>query len=126
MTPEVLEMYDIKFHPDGRCDVEAVVENSVVVMPQTDYDPAEWGLLCVGARSIFVMMTRCLRPMLECDASLVPESTTGKWWIARIGQTTAKTLRNEETYDDWSYGQNPFHAIRVGSDLKICTNSSSA
>ncbi len=35
------------------------------------------------------------------------ESTTGKWWISRIGQTTAKALRNEESYDDWSYGTEP-------------------
>jgi hypothetical protein len=45
--------------------------------------------------------------MPECDASLVNESTTGNWWIARIGQTTAKSLRNEESYDDWSYGTEP-------------------
>ena len=30
--------------------VEAVVEDSVVVMPQTDYDPAEWGAaMCRGS-----------------------------------------------------------------------------
>jgi hypothetical protein len=45
--------------------------------------------------------------MPECDASLVNESTTGNWWIARIGQTTAKSLRNEDSYDDWSYGTEP-------------------
>jgi hypothetical protein len=45
--------------------------------------------------------------MPECDASLVKGSTTGNWWIARIGQTTAKSLRNEESYDDWSDGTEP-------------------
>ena len=50
MNPDVLEIYDISFNPDGRCDVEAVVEDSVVVMPQTDYDPAEWGpAVCRGS-----------------------------------------------------------------------------
>ena len=50
MNPDVLEIYDIRFNPDGRCDVEAVVEDSVVVMPQTDYDPAEWGpAVCRGS-----------------------------------------------------------------------------
>lgn len=50
MNPDVLEIYDIRFNPDGRCDVEAVVEDSVVVIPQTDYDPAEWGpAMCRGS-----------------------------------------------------------------------------
>ena len=50
MTPDVLEIYDIRFNPDGRCDVEAVVEDSIVVIPQTDYDPAEWGpAMCRGS-----------------------------------------------------------------------------
>ena len=49
MNPDVLEIYDIRFNPDGRCDVEAVVEDSVVVIPQTEYDPAEWGpAMCRG------------------------------------------------------------------------------
>lgn len=45
--------------------------------------------------------------MQESDACSVNESTTGKWWISRIGQTSAKALRNEESYDDWSYGTEP-------------------
>jgi hypothetical protein len=45
--------------------------------------------------------------MQESGALLANESTTGKWWISRIGQTTAKALRNEESYDDWSYGTEP-------------------
>jgi len=45
--------------------------------------------------------------MPESDACLAHESITGKWWIARIGQTTAKSLRNEDSYDDWSYGTEP-------------------
>ena len=50
MNPDVLEIYDIKFNPDGRCDVEAVVEDSIVVIPQTEYDPAEWGpAMCRGS-----------------------------------------------------------------------------
>ena len=50
MNPDVLEIYDIRFNPDGRCDVEAVVEDSIVVIPQTDYDPAEWGpAMCRGS-----------------------------------------------------------------------------
>jgi hypothetical protein len=50
MNPDVLEIYDISFNPDGRCDVEAVVEDAVVVMPQTHYDPAEWGpAVCRGS-----------------------------------------------------------------------------
>ena len=50
MNPDVLEIYDIRFNPDGRCDVEAVVEDSVVVIPQTDYDTAEWGpAMCRGS-----------------------------------------------------------------------------
>lgn len=50
MNPDVLEIYDIRFNPDGRCDVEAVVEDSVVVVPQTNYDPAEWGpAMCRGS-----------------------------------------------------------------------------
>ena len=50
MNPDVLEIYDISFNPDGRCDVEAVVEDSVVVVPQTNYDPAEWGpAMCRGS-----------------------------------------------------------------------------
>ena len=35
------------------------------------------------------------------------ESTTGKWWTLRIGQTTARGLRNEISYDDWDYGTEP-------------------
>lgn len=50
MNPDVLEIYDIRFNPDGRCDVEAVVEDSIVVIPQTAYDPAEWGpAMCRGS-----------------------------------------------------------------------------
>ena len=50
MNPDVLEIYDIRFNPDRRCDVEAVVEDSVVVIPQTEYDPAEWGpAMCRGS-----------------------------------------------------------------------------
>ena len=50
MNPNVLEIYDISFNPDGRCDVEAVVEDSVLVMSQTNYDPAEWGpAMCRGS-----------------------------------------------------------------------------
>ena len=50
MNPDVLEIYDIRFNPDGRFDVEAVVEDSIVVIPQTDYDPAEWGpAMCRGS-----------------------------------------------------------------------------
>lgn len=50
MNPDVLEIYDIRFNPDGRCDVEAVVEDSVVVIPQTEYDPAGWGpAMCRGS-----------------------------------------------------------------------------
>lgn len=45
--------------------------------------------------------------MQESGALSANESTTGKWWISRIGQTTAKALRNEESYDDWSYGTEP-------------------
>jgi hypothetical protein len=50
VNPDVLEIYDISFNPDGRCDVEAVVEDSIVVIPQTEYDPAEWGpAMCRGS-----------------------------------------------------------------------------
>jgi hypothetical protein len=50
VNPDVLEIYDIRFNPDGRCDVEAVVEDSVMVIPQTEYDPAEWGpAMCRGS-----------------------------------------------------------------------------
>lgn len=50
MNPDVLEIYDIRFNPDGRCDVEAVVDDSIVVITQTDYDPAEWGpAMCRGS-----------------------------------------------------------------------------
>jgi hypothetical protein len=50
VNPDVLEIYDIRFNPDGRCDVEAVVEDSIVVIPQTEYDPAEWGpAMCRGS-----------------------------------------------------------------------------
>jgi hypothetical protein len=50
VNPDVLDIYDISFNPDGRCDVEAVVEDSIVVIPQTDYDPAEWGpAMCRGS-----------------------------------------------------------------------------
>lgn len=45
--------------------------------------------------------------MPESNDCLANASTTGKWWISRIGQTTAKSLRNEESYDDWSYGTEP-------------------
>jgi hypothetical protein len=45
--------------------------------------------------------------MQELGALSANESTTGKLWISRIGQTTAKALRNEESYDDWSYGTEP-------------------
>lgn len=50
MKPDVLEIDDIRFNPDGFCDVEAVVEDSVVVIRQSDHDPAEWGpALCRGS-----------------------------------------------------------------------------
>ena len=45
--------------------------------------------------------------MPECDDYSANGSTTGKWWIALIGQTTARSLRNEDSYDDWSYGTEP-------------------
>jgi hypothetical protein len=50
MNPDVLEIYDISFSPQGWCTVVAVVEDSVIVIPQTEYDPAEWGpAMCKGS-----------------------------------------------------------------------------
>ena len=50
MNPDVLEIYDVSFSPQGWCTVVAIVEGSVIVIPQTEYDPAEWGpSMCRGS-----------------------------------------------------------------------------
>jgi hypothetical protein len=49
MNPDVLDIYNLTFGPYGRCDVEAVVEDAVLVRSQTLEDPPEWGpALCRG------------------------------------------------------------------------------
>lgn len=46
----ILEILDLAFGPDGRVDCVAVVEDAVVVIPETRYDPAEWGpAVCRGS-----------------------------------------------------------------------------
>jgi hypothetical protein len=41
MNPDVLEIYDVSFSPQGWCTVVAIVEDYVIVIPQTEYDPAD-------------------------------------------------------------------------------------
>ena len=86
MNPDVLEIYDIRFNPDGRCDVEAVVEDSVVVIPQTDYDPAEWGpAMCRGSFYL-------------CEDDVMPATDAG------IRRLFSERINNWELVDcsDWA------------------------
>ena len=86
MNPDVLEIYDIRFNPDGRCDVEAVVEDSVVVIPQTDYDPAEWGpAMCRGSFYL-------------CEDDLMPATDAG------MRRLLSERINNWELVDcsDWA------------------------
>jgi len=46
----VLSIEDLRFESDGLLVVDAVVDDAVVVRPQTYMDPAEWGpALCRGS-----------------------------------------------------------------------------
>lgn len=46
----VLSIEDLRFELDGLLVVDAVVDDAVVVRPQTYMDPAEWGpALCRGS-----------------------------------------------------------------------------
>jgi len=86
MNPDVLEIYDITFNPDGRCDVEAVVEDSVVVMPQTDYDPAEYGpAVCRGTFYL-------------CEDDVIPATDAG------VRRLVSERIDNWEVVDqsDWA------------------------
>jgi hypothetical protein len=86
MNPDVLEIYDITFNPDGRCDVEAVVEDSVVVMPQTDYDPAEYGpAVCRGSFYL-------------CEDDVMPATDAG------LRRLVSERVNNWEMVDqsDWT------------------------
>ena len=86
MNPDVLEIYDIRFNPDGRCDVEAVVEDSVVVIPQTEYDPAEWGpAMCRGS-------------LYLCEDDVMPATDAG------MRRLLSERINNWELVDcsDWA------------------------
>jgi hypothetical protein len=86
MNPDVLEIYDISFNPDGRCDVEAVVEDAVVVMPQTNYDPAEWGpAVCRGSFYL-------------CEDDVMPATDAG------LRRLVSQRVNNWEMVDqsDWA------------------------
>lgn len=86
MNPDVLEIYDIRFNPDGRCDVEAVVEDSIVVIPQTDYDPAEWGpAMCRGSFYL-------------CEDDVMPATNAG------MRRLLSERINNWELVDcsDWA------------------------
>jgi hypothetical protein len=86
VNPDVLEIYDIRFNPDGRCDVEAVVEDSVVVLPQTDYDPAEWGpAVCRGSFYL-------------CEDDVMPATDAG------MRRLLSERINNWEVVDcsDWA------------------------
>jgi hypothetical protein len=86
VNPDVLEIYDIRFNPDGRCDVEAVVEDSVVVVPQTNYDPAEWGpAMCRGSFYL-------------CEDDVMPATDAG------IRRLLSERINNWEVVDcsDWA------------------------
>jgi hypothetical protein len=86
VNPDVLEIYDIRFNPDGRCDVEAVVEDSVVVIPQTEYDPAEWGpAMCRGSFYL-------------CEDDVMPATDAG------IRRLLSERVNNWELVDcsDWA------------------------
>ena len=87
MNPDVLEIYDIRFNPDGRCDVEAVVEDSVVVIPQTEYDPVEWGpAMCRGSFYL-------------CEDDVMPATDAG------MRRLLSERVNNWELVDcsDWAY-----------------------
>jgi hypothetical protein len=86
VNPDVLEIYDIRFNPDGRCDVEAVVEDSVVVVPQTNYDPAEWGpAMCRGSFYL-------------CEDDVMPATDAG------MRRLLSERINNWEVVDcsDWA------------------------
>jgi hypothetical protein len=86
VNPDVLEIYDIRFNPDGCCDVEAVVEDSVVVIPQTEYDPAEWGpAMCRGSFYL-------------CEDDVMPATDAG------IRRLLSERVNNWELVDcsDWA------------------------
>ena len=86
MNPDVLEIYGISFNPDGRCDVEAVVEDSIVVIPQTEYDPAEWGpAMCRGSFYL-------------CEDDVMPATDAG------MRRLLSKRIDNWELVDcsDWA------------------------
>ena len=87
MNPDVLEIYDIRFNPDGRCDVEAVVGDSVVVIPQTEYYPAEWGpAMCRGSFYL-------------CEDDVMPATDAG------MRRLLSERVNNWELVDcsDWAY-----------------------
>jgi hypothetical protein len=86
MNPDVVEIYDISFNPDGRCDVEAVVEDSIVVLPQTDYDPAQWGpAVCRGSFYL-------------CEDDVIPATDAG------LRRLVSERVNNWEMVDctDWA------------------------
>lgn len=46
----ILSIEDVTFTSDSRCTVDAVIDDAVIVYPQTHEDPAEWGpALCRGS-----------------------------------------------------------------------------
>jgi hypothetical protein len=86
VNPDVLEIYDLTFGPDGRCDVEALVEDAVVVRAQTDLDPPEWGpALCRGTFYL-------------CEDDVIPATDAG------VRRLLSDRIDNWEVVDfsDWA------------------------
>jgi hypothetical protein len=72
----ILELHDIKF--DGEyLKVEAVVEDAVLVRPQTHLDPPEWGpALCTGS---FLMGDDTLIPATDSELRKMLEDGIDDW-----------------------------------------------
>lgn len=86
MNSEVLEILDLAFGPDGRCDVEALVEDAVLVRNQSYEDPAEWGpAVCRGTFYL-------------CEDDVIPATDAG------VRRLLSERIDNWEVVDcsDWA------------------------
>lgn len=87
MNSDVLEIYDIKFGVDNVCTVEAVIEDAVIVIPQTHEDPSEWGpALCRGSFYL-------------CEDDVIPATDAG------LRRLISERITNWEVVDTSDYDE---------------------